>query len=222
MQTSHAHRVALVLLATSASATFGPENEPPDLWSELDAVGAAVWQLSATTGGYLRRESALLGEGLCMHAFGMNLHDTSEFIGNRAYLVVLLVTFPIALLQGASPVAIFQLGTAFLFTEWATPYLPTAFSHGAAHPNTSLVIITLVCMAVAKSTGQTVTIWDLRVPQADNPVLWEAVVLLFIVRLSLPWVAANVVLMMGVFITRWGHMFACVWGRRTRVHATQT
>ena len=144
MQTSHAHRVALVLLATSASATFGPENEPPDLWSELDAVGAAVWQLSATTGGYLRRESALLGEGLCMHAFGMNLHDTSEFIGNRAYLVVLLVTFPIALLQGASPVAIFQLGTAFLFTEWATPYLPTAFSHGAAHPNTSLVIITLV------------------------------------------------------------------------------
>ena len=76
-------------------------------------------------------------------------------------------------------------------------------------------------MAVAKSTGQTVTIWDLRVPQADNPVLWEAVVLLFIVRVSLPWVAANVVLMMGVFITRWGHMFACVWRRRTRVHATQ-
>jgi hypothetical protein len=31
-------------------------------------------------------------------------------------------------------------------------------------------------MAMAKRAGQTVTIWVLRVPQADNPVVWEAVV----------------------------------------------
>jgi len=44
------------------------------------------------------------------------------------------------------------------------------------------VFITLVCMAVAERAGRTVSIWELRIPQADNPVLWEAVLMLFLVR----------------------------------------
>jgi hypothetical protein len=203
-------------------ATFGPDNKPPDLWSDLDAVGAAMWQAGGTTGVILRHASAGLAERVCVYTLGMGIDESVEFIGNSAYIIVLLITFPIALLQGAGYIAILQLGIAFLFTEIITPYIPTAFAYAAANPTTSLVIITLVCMAVAKHAGQKVTLWDLRVPQADNPVLWEAVVLLFIVRSCLPWVAANIVLMIGVFITRWGYMFACVWPRRARVHATQT
>jgi hypothetical protein len=36
----------------------------------------------------------------------------------------LMITFPLALLQCASAVAIFQLGVAFIATESTTPYVP--------------------------------------------------------------------------------------------------
>ena len=48
----------------------------------------------------------------------------------------------IALLQGASQMAILQLGSHV--TDFPTPYLSTGISYGTACPTTSLVIITLV------------------------------------------------------------------------------
>ena len=154
--------------------------------------------------------------------FGIGTVDVAEQLGDAAYLTVLLIIFKLALLQGASHTAIGRLGFVFLATEMCAPYAHIVFRMGMQYPTFSLLVITGCCMLVAKRSGQTGTMWELRVPQADNPVLWEAAVLLFIVRSSLPWAAANVVLMIGVFITRWGYMFACVWKRRTRVCATQT
>ena len=61
------------------------------------------------------------------------------------------------------------------------------FELAAEHTRCSLVSITLVCMVVAKRAGHTVSIWELRISQADNPVLWEAVLMLFLVRYTLPW-----------------------------------
>ena len=61
------------------------------------------------------------------------------------------------------------------------------FELAAEHTRCSLVSITLVCMVVAKRAGHTVSIWELRISQADNPVLWEAVLMLFLVRCTLPW-----------------------------------
>lgn len=204
-----------VMLATLMLAATDSEQEPAlDLWTDLDAVGTAVGQASGTANVVLRRAFASLAESACLQLLGMDMADTAEITGNAAYLTVLLVTFPIALLQGASHVAIMQLGITFFVTELITPHAPFLFWHGAAHPTTSLLLITLVCMFVAKRAGQTTTIWDLRVPQADNPVLWEAAVLLFVVRSSLPWAAANVALMLGVLIMRWGYLCTYRCGRR--------
>jgi len=51
-----------------------------------------------------------------MQALGMSCDDASVLLGNNAYVLVLLITFPLALSQGASAVAIFQLGVAFIAT----------------------------------------------------------------------------------------------------------
>jgi hypothetical protein len=42
-----------------------------------------------------------VGEAACMQALGMSCDDASVLLGNNAYLLVLLITFPLALLQGA-------------------------------------------------------------------------------------------------------------------------
>ena len=57
-----------------------------------------------------------VGEAACMQALGMSCDDASVLLGNNAYVLVLLITFPLALSQGASAVAIFQLGVAFIAT----------------------------------------------------------------------------------------------------------
>ena len=62
-------------------------------------------------------------------------------------------------------------------------------------------------------------------PQADNPVLWEAVLMLFLVRCTLPWATANVSLLVGVIMVRWGYMFsarAWRWSLHMRAMTTQT
>jgi hypothetical protein len=63
------HMMLLSLLATAACATFEPDNhcEPPDIWSELDAVeldavGAALWRSTLAAFSNLQRTTALLGE----------------------------------------------------------------------------------------------------------------------------------------------------------------
>jgi hypothetical protein len=43
-----------------------------------------------------------------MQALEMSCDDASVLLGNNAYLLVLLITVPLALLQGASAVAIFR------------------------------------------------------------------------------------------------------------------
>jgi hypothetical protein len=194
----------LLILATAVCATFGPENElPPDLlWSELDGVRLACYRSALAMWLNIRRLSAVLGETACMQALEMSCDDASVLLGNSAYLLVLLITFPLALLQGASAVAIFQLGVAFIATESITPYVPFLFKFAAEHPRCSLVFITLVCMAVAERAIHTVSIWELRIPQADNPVLWEAVLMLFLVRCTLPWATVNVSLLVGVINVR--------------------
>ena len=91
----------------------------------------------------LHRSNVALSQWIALS--NINLDNASGLIGYDAHLVVLLVTFPIALLQGASQMAILQLGAALnLVTDFPIPYLPTAFSYGTARPTTSLVIITLV------------------------------------------------------------------------------
>jgi hypothetical protein len=57
-----------------------------------------------------------------MQALEMSCDDASVLLGDNAYLLVLLITFLLAPLQGASAVAIFQLGVAFIATESITPY----------------------------------------------------------------------------------------------------
>ena len=156
---------------------------------------------------------------------GVSCDQASVLVGNGAYFVVLLITFPVALLQGASYKAILQLGAVFMFTELITPYAPWAFVVCSSHPTASLVIITLLSTGLAYYAGLTKTIWELRIPQADNLVLWEAVLMLFLVRCTLPWATANVSLLVGVIIVRWGYMFsarAWRWSRRMRAMTTQT
>ena len=65
---AQAHMMLLALLATAVCATFEPGDhyEPPDIWSELDAVeldavGAALWRLTLAAFSNLQRASALLG-----------------------------------------------------------------------------------------------------------------------------------------------------------------
>jgi len=160
-----------------------------------------------------------------VRAFGVSCDQASVLVGNGAYFVVLLITFPVALLQGASYKAILQLGAVFMFTELVTPYAPWAFVVCSSHPTASLVIITLLSTGLAYYAGLTKTIWQLRIPQADNPILWEAVLMLFLVRCTLPWATANVSLLVGVIMVRWGYMFsarAWRWSRRMRARTTQT
>lgn len=129
-------------------------------------------------------------------------------IGNGAYLIVLLITFPLALLQGASPKAILQLGTSFLVTELITPYVPPMFALGAECPTTSLVIITLVCGCV----GHTFTATSSRsgsytyANRRRTTRFCGRPLMLFIVRTTLPWAAANVSLLAGVIVVRWGQL----------------
>ena len=156
---------------------------------------------------------------------GVSCDQASVLVGNGAYFVVLLITFPVALLQGASYKAILQLSAVFMLTELVTPYAPWAFLVCSSHPIASLVIITLLSTGLAKYAGLTKTIWELRIPQADNPVLWEAVLMLFLVRCTLPWATANVSLLVGVIMVRWGYIFsarAWRWSRRMRATTTQT
>jgi len=56
-----------------------------------------------------------------MQAPEMSCDDASVLLGNNAYLLVLLIMVPLALLQGASAVAIFQLGVVFIATESIIP-----------------------------------------------------------------------------------------------------
>jgi hypothetical protein len=92
----------------------------------------------------LHRSNVALSQWIALS----NLDNAFGLIGYDAHLVVLLVTFPIALLQGASQMAILSefkfTGRCILVTDFPTPYLPTIFSYGTAPPTTSLVIITLV------------------------------------------------------------------------------
>jgi hypothetical protein len=77
--------------------------------------------------GDVAQHSAIVcrvGEAACMQALEMSCDDASVLLGNNACLLVLLITFPLALSQGASAVAIFQLGVAFIATESITPYVP--------------------------------------------------------------------------------------------------
>ena len=68
----------LSLLATAACATFEPGDhyEPPDIWSELDAVeldavGAALWRLTLAAFSNLQRASTLLGERMLEEESGL-------------------------------------------------------------------------------------------------------------------------------------------------------
>ena len=212
----------MAVVAMGLADAIGPE-PALNLGNELNTVVIAVGRAAGTAAVLLQRASAALVEMACQHALGMSLADAAAITGDAAYLIVLLITFPLALLQGASPIAIFDLGVMFLATELASPYAPGIFWMCAAHPKTTLVAITLVCMAVAKRAGHTVTIWDLRVPQADNPVLWEAIVFVFIFRMTLPWSAANVALLLSVCYVRWGAFTVGWWRRRSRANkAIQT
>mmetsp|Transcript_31238 Transcript_31238/g.81901 ORF Transcript_31238/g.81901 Transcript_31238/m.81901 type:complete len:82 (-) Transcript_31238:23-268(-) len=73
-------------------------------------------------------------------------------------------------------------------------------------------------MAVAKVFKLKTSFGELRIPQADKPVVWEAIVLLFVVRSTLSWGPANVVLLLGVMLMRWGSLCAgcCFWTRRRK------
>jgi hypothetical protein len=102
---------------------------------------------------------------MCVHAFGVSCDQASVLVGNGAYFVVLLITFPVALLQGAM-----QLQghpptgrRVHVYTELVTPYAPWAFVVFSSHPIASLVIITLLFTGLAKYAGLTKTIWELRI-----------------------------------------------------------
>jgi hypothetical protein len=140
-----AHLVTLVLLAkvaTTACATFGPKNEPPDLWSALDAVGAAVWQAGATTDGVLRSASADRVHVATCAWNGPRQRIRVDRLRRTPRRTPCHVSHRTTARRESNGHT--STGVYVLVTDFPTPYLPTAFSYGTACPTTLLVIITLV------------------------------------------------------------------------------
>jgi hypothetical protein len=74
--------------------------------------------------------SVVLQESACEQVLGAGTVEVAEHLGDAAYLTVLLIIFPLALLQGASHIAIGQLGFVFLGTEVCAPHAPMVFRMG--------------------------------------------------------------------------------------------
>jgi len=119
----------LLILATAVCATLDQRTNCRPTFSGASwmACGwratAQPWRCGPTFGDCVHHFGIVCRVGLaaCMQAPEMSCDDASVLLGNNAYLLVLLIMVPLALLQGASAVAIFQLGVVFIATESIIP-----------------------------------------------------------------------------------------------------